>query len=105
MPDYTFADLKKKNVTQLRDIAKEIGIDGSSQMNKEHVLEKICEKLHIDMHVHHEVVGVDKAAIKKQIRELKKERDKYLEEKNGEALRLVRRRIKRLKTKLRSAAV
>ncbi|HID38909.1 MAG TPA: hypothetical protein EYP36_05285 [Calditrichaeota bacterium] len=103
--EYTFAELKRKNVTQLREIAKEIGIDGSSQMNKEHVLEQICGKLHIDMHVHHEVVGVDKAAIKKQIRELKKERHKYLEEKNPEELRKVRRRIKRLKNKLRSATV
>ena len=103
--DYTYADLKKKNVSQLRDIAKEIGIDGSSQMNKEHVLEKICQELHIDMHVHHEVVGIDKAAIKKQIRDLKKERDKYLEEKKPEELRRVRRSIKRLKNKLRSATV
>ncbi|HGY56696.1 MAG TPA: hypothetical protein ENK44_13395 [Caldithrix abyssi] len=105
MAEYTFAELKKKNVSQLRAIAKEVGIDGSSQMNKEHVLEKICQTLHIDMHVHHEVVGVDKAAIKKQIRELKKERDQYLQDKKPEELRRVRRRIKKLKNKLRSATV
>jgi len=75
--DYTFDDLKHKKVAELREIAKEMDheeVQGYTQLNKEHLLEAICKALNIDMHVHHEVVGVDKSVIKSQIKGLKKER-------------------------------
>ena len=103
--DYTFADLKKMNVAQLREVAKAEGVEGYTQLNKEHLLEKICHDLHIDMHVHHEIIGVDKAGLKKQIKELKKKRDEAIDAKNKEELKNVRRQIKKLKNKLRQAMV
>jgi len=103
--EYTYTDLKKKNVTELREIAKQEGIQGYTQLNKEHLLEKICQELNIDMHVHHEVVGVDKVSIKKQIKELKKKRDEFIAAKDYKELKKVRRQIKKMKNKLRRAMV
>ncbi len=103
--EYTFADLKKKNVAELREIAKQEGVEGYTQLNKEHLLEKICHDLNIDMHVHHEVIGVDKFSIKKQIKELKKKRDAFIAGRQKDELKNVRREIKKLKNKLRQAMV
>lgn len=102
---HTYGELKKMTVAQLREVAVAEGIEGSSQMNKEHVLEVICKKLNIDMHVHHRVVGIDKSAIKAQIKKLKKERDQFLQDKKSDEVRKVRKQIKKLKKKLRSAVV
>ena len=102
--EYSYADLKKKNVTELREIAKD-HIQGYTQMNKEHLLEAICKTLNIDMHVHHKVVGIDKSKVKAEIKKLKKERDEHLQAKNRDELVRVRKEIKKLKNKLRSAAV
>ena len=65
----------------------------------------ICEHLHIDMHEHHDVVGVDKSAIKKQIRELKVRRAEALGSKDRTQLKRIRRRIHRLKREIRRATV
>jgi len=102
---YTFSELKKKNVTQLREVAKEAGITGYTQLNKEHLLETICKTLNIDMYVHHQVKGIDKAAIKMEIKKLKKERDGFIQDKKNNELKQVRQKIKKLKNKLRSATV
>ena len=78
---FTFDELKHKTVGQLREIAKEMdheAVKGYTQLNKEHLLEAICKALNLDMHVHHDVVGLDKTKIKKQIKELKIKRDKAL---------------------------
>lgn len=102
--DYTFEELKKKKVTELREIAAGIGdegIQGHTQLNKDHLLAAICEALGIDMHVHHEVTGVDKSAIKTQIKELKKKRNEAISSKNKEELVKVRRKIRNLKKDLR----
>jgi hypothetical protein len=106
--NYTFDDLKHKNVNELRDIAKEMDheeVQGYTQLNKEHLLEALCRALKIDMHVHHEVVGVDKSAIKSQIRELKKKRDETIAQKKPDELKKVRRKIRILKKTLRKAIV
>ena len=106
--DYTYEDLKKKTVAQLKEIAKGIeheAVKGYTQLNKDHLLTAVCKALGIEAHAHHEVVGVDKAGIKKQIRELKKERDKALEGKDRKQLKAVRTEIKALKRKLRRAMV
>lgn len=105
---YTFDDLKHKKVNELRDIAKEMDheeVQGYTQLNKEHLLEAICHALHIDMHVHHEVVGIDKSSIKSQIKELKKQRDEAIAAKKPDELIRVRKKIRNLKKTLRKASV
>jgi protein-arginine kinase activator protein McsA len=106
--EYTFNDLKHMNVSQLRDIAKEIdheAVQGYTQLNKDHLLEAICNALHIDMHVHHEVVGIDKTKIKKQIKELKKQREEILAGEDKSKLPQLRDEVKKLKNQLRAATV
>ena len=106
--EHTFEDLKKKTVAELREIASGIeheAVKGYTQLNKEHLLEAICTALNIDMHVHHEVVGLDKSAIKAKIRELKKKRDEALQAHDHAQLQTVRRRIHKLKRTLRKAMV
>ena len=64
---YTFQELKKKNVGELKEIAKEMeheAVKGYTQMNKDHLLHAICTALGLEEHVHHEVKGMDKAKIK-----------------------------------------
>ena len=105
---HTFEELKKKNVADLREIAKEIeheAVQGYTQLNKEHLLKAICTALNIDMHVHHEVKGVDKAKIKKEIREFKKKRDEAIKSKNSEEQHKARRKIRYLKKVLRRSMV
>lgn len=105
---YTFEELKKKNVDDLRKIAADMeheAVQGYTQMNKEHLLEAICKALNIDMYVHHEVVGIDKSHIKSEIKELKKKRDEAVTAKNRQELKNIRRQIKKLKNKLRKATV
>ncbi len=72
---HTFPELKKKPLAELREIAAGIeheAVKGYTQLNKDHLLAAICKALNIDMHVHHEVKGVDKTAIKTKIREWQK---------------------------------
>jgi hypothetical protein len=57
------------------------------------------------MHVHHEVVGINKGNIKAEIRQLKKERDAAIKEKKKDDIQRIRRKIHRLKKTLRKAAV
>ena len=104
--EVTFEELKGMNVAQMREVAAQIeGFTGYTQMRKDKLLEAICEQLNIDMHVHHEVVGVNKTAIKKQIRELKARRDECLVSRDHEGLKRARRDIHRLKRKLHRATV
>ena len=106
--EYTFQDLKHKTVAELREIAKGIeheAVKGYTQLNKEHLLKAICTALNIDMYVHHEVKGIDKSKIKREIRKLKLERDKVLEAHDHKRLKEVRRQIKKYKNKLRKAMV
>ena len=105
---HTFEELKKKNVADLREIAKDIEhetVQGYTQLNKEHLLKAICTALNIDMHVHHEIKGVDKAKIKKEIREFKKIRDEAIKSKNSEEQHKARRKIRYLKKVLRRSMV
>jgi hypothetical protein len=105
---HTYAELKGKTVAQLREIAAGIdheAVKGHTQMNKEHLLEAICRALNIDMHEHHEVVGVDKAAIKTRIRAMKKKRDEALAAHDAPKVRDTRQEIHKLKRQLRKATV
>lgn len=106
--EYTYKDLKKKTVAELKEIAKGIeheAVKGYTQLNKEHLLEAICKALNIDTFEHHAAVGIDKGSIKGKIKELKKDRDSFIEKKDYKKLREVRREIKKLKNKLRKAMV
>ncbi|MBN2011212.1 Rho termination factor N-terminal domain-containing protein [candidate division KSB1 bacterium] len=105
--DYTFKDLKKKTVAQLREIAATIeheAVQGYTQLNKEHLVEAICKALNIDMFEHHVAKAANKSKIKAQIRSLKLDRDKFIEARNYAELKNVRKQIKTLKNKLRRAA-
>ncbi len=106
--EHTFKELKKKTVAELKELAATIdheAVKGYTQLNKDHLLEAVCKALLIDMHEHHEVVGVDKSVIKIKIRKLKKDRDKALEQKDHKKLKKVRKEIKNLKNELRRATV
>ena len=103
---HTFEELKGKTVAQLREIAAGIeheAVQGHTQLNKDHLLAGICTALGIDMHVHHEIKGINKSSIKSQIKELKKERDQAIDAKDYDKLKSTRLKIRALKKKLRKA--
>lgn len=105
---FTYKELKHKTVAQLKEIAKDIqhdALQGYTQLNKDHLIEALCTALDIPKHEHHDVVGVDKSKIKRQIKELKGQRQKAIEAKNKADLRAVRKQIKSLKRTLRKAMV
>src|SRR6266480_3904575 len=105
--EYTYEQLKHKTVADLREIAKGIeheAVQGYTQLNKEHLLVAISNALGIK-HEHHDVVGVDKAAIKSRIKELKKKRDEALAAHDHAQLKTVRRTIHRLKRQIHKATV
>ncbi len=102
---FTYEELKTKTVAELRDIAKGLSHDavhGYTQMHKDHLLKAICVALNIETHAHHEVVGIDKSALKAQMRALKKERDAALEAHDSEQLANVRHKLHRLNHQLRA---
>jgi hypothetical protein len=104
---HTYQELKHMTLAQLKEIAAEISpaVEGYTQMNKEHLLEAICKALTIDMHVHLEVKGIDKSAVKLKIREWKGKRDAALTDRNREALKLARDHIRSYKRQLRKAMI
>ena len=105
---YTYEELKHKTVAQLREIAAGVdheAVQGASQLNKEHLLTALCTALGIDMHVHHEVKGLNKTALKVKIRELKKQRDSALAAHDHSQLKTVRREIHHLKRMIHRATV
>lgn len=107
MAEYTYEHLKHKTVAELREIAKGIehdAVQGYTQLNKEHLLVAISKALGIK-HEHHDVVGVDKAGIKAQIKELKKKREEALSAHDHAQLKVVRRTIHRLKRRIHKATV
>jgi hypothetical protein len=103
---HTYHELKGKTIQELRDIAKDVenqdAVQGYSQMNKDHLLPALCKALGIETHEHHDVVGVDKLAIKAKIRELKKKRDAALEAHDSVALKAIRRHIHSLNRQIRA---
>lgn len=110
MADYTYEQLHKMTVGELREIAKGIEeerLQGHSQLHKEQLLPILCEVLGVAMH-HHEVVGIDKAPIKQEIRALKARRDALIALKGPETrqeLQNVRRKLRHLRRRLRRAMV
>jgi DNA-binding IclR family transcriptional regulator len=103
---YTYDQLRHKTIADLREIAKSVeqheAVQGYSQMNKEHLLPALCKALGIDTHHHHTAVGIDKAAIKAKMRELKARRAAALEAHDRDALKDVRRHIHHLNRQIRA---
>ncbi len=102
---HTYEELKAKTVADLREIAKGLDSDnvkGYSQMNKSHLLPALCRALGIDVHEHHEVTGIDKAAVKAKIRELKLQRERALDTHDHALLHSLRRQIHHLNHQLRA---
>ena len=105
---YTYEELKKKTVDELREIAKGIeneAVKGYTQMNKDHLLPALCKALGIEAHGHHDVKGIDKVAVKAKIKQLKGERDKALEAHDHAQLKQLRRQMHRLKRRIRNATI
>jgi hypothetical protein len=105
---HTYEELRAMNVAQLRELASGLqseAVQGYTQLNKEHLLAALCKALNIDMHVHHQVVGIDKSAIKGKIKQLKKQRDAALVAKDYVQLKRTRRKIHRLKRRIHKAMV
>jgi hypothetical protein len=107
--DYTWEELHKTPVKRLREIAEELGeheeLHGYLTMHKEELVPALCHVLGIEDHAHHEVVGINKAAIKKRIRALKEKRDEALAAGDSVELKRVRRKIHRLKREIHKATV
>jgi hypothetical protein len=105
---YTYHELKKKTIEELREIAQGIAhesLKGYTQLNKEHLLPALCAALGVDAREHHAVVGIDKSAIKGKLRQLKGERDKAKEAHDHKLLKQIRRHMHRLKRRVRAATV
>ena len=105
---YTYEELSKMNVAELRKIAD--GIDheatkGHSTMHKDKLLPAMCIALGIDTHVHHKVVGIDKTKVKSEIKDLKVKRTAAIEAKNYKQLKEIRDKIHKLKHTLRKSIV
>ena len=103
---YTYHELKEKTIQELREIAKgaenQEAVQGYSQMNKDHLLPALCKALGVAIHEHHDVVGIDKPAIKAKMRDLWKQRDAALEAHDHDTLKSVRRQIHRLNRQIRA---
>jgi len=108
MAEYSYEQLKKKKVDDLRAIAKGLeheAVQGHTQMRKDELLAALCTALGIESHGQKRATGIDKKAVKSRIRELKAERDAAIAAKDKAKLHRVRRRIHRLRHRLRRAAV
>lgn len=105
---YTHNELRHKTLAELREIAKDIqheAVQGYTQLNKEHLVIALCKAMNIEMHEHHVVVGIDKAAIKTRIKELKGRRTSAIAAHDHAQLKAVRRRIHRLKRQIHKNTV
>lgn len=105
---YTHGELRHKTLAELRDIAKDVeheAVQGYTQLNKEHLIRALCTALNIEFHEHHDVVGIDKAAIKTRIKALKTKRDAAIVAHDHAALKRTRRGIHRLKRQIHKATV
>jgi len=105
---YTYEQLSKMTVAELRHIADEMeneDLKGHNTMHKDKLLPILCHVLGVEGHVHHEIKGVNKTKIKKEIRALKVERASALDTHNPAKLHEVREKIHHLKRLLRHYTV
>ncbi|HWI14662.1 MAG TPA: hypothetical protein VNT02_10435 [Burkholderiales bacterium] len=105
---HTYDELKGKTLAELREIAAGVeheAVKGYTQLNKDHLLVALCKALGLEMKEHHQVVGVDKTAIKTRIKDLKRTRDEAVAAHDHDKLKSVRRQIHRLKREIHKATV
>jgi len=105
---YTYEQLSKMTVIELRNIADGMGneeLKGHNTMHKEKLLPLLCHALGVEAHVHHEIKGVNKTKVKQEIRALKVERTAALETHDPAKLHEVREKIHHLKRLLRHYTV
>lgn len=106
MAEHTFEELSNKNVAQLRQLAEGVqheAVQGYKTMHKEDLVKALCAAFGIEARVKKQVVGIDKATVKGQIKELKIKRAQALEVHDHAELKKVRRKIHRLKRKMRKS--
>ena len=105
---YTYHELKGKTIQELRDIAKGVenqdSVQGYSQLNKDHLLPLLCKALGIDAREHHDVVGIDKPAIKAKMHELKQERRSAIDAHDHDRLKSIRRQLHHYNRQIRAHA-
>jgi hypothetical protein len=98
-----YHELEKTTVGKLREMAKEHpDLKGVTAMPKRELVDLLADKLGIEK-PHKVVVGLDKFAIKQEIRALKKLRDEALGQHDRAKVHHVRRKIHQLRHKLRRA--
>jgi excinuclease UvrABC helicase subunit UvrB len=106
---YTYEQLSKMNVNELRKIADGIeheATKGHSVMHKEKLLPALCQALGIEAHVHHHVVvPINKTKIKTEIKQLKAKREAAIQSKDYNQLKEIRDKIHKLKHTLRKSIV
>lgn len=105
---HTYEQLSEMTVVQLREIAKDVdheAVKGFSTMHKEKLLPALCLALGVETHPHHRVVGINKSAVKAEIRKLKAERAAALQSDDRKQFKTVLRKIHYLKRKLRKSIV
>ncbi len=108
MAEHTFEELSGKTVAQLKEIAEGVehdAVHGYKTMHKEDLVKALCNAFGVEARAHREVIGIDKVAIKKEIKKLKEKRAKALEAHDHSELKRVRRKIHRLKRKIRKSMV
>jgi hypothetical protein len=104
---HTYESLKKMTVAELRTLAQGLeheAVQGSSQLNKEHLLPALCQALGIDAHEHHAAHGELKAQGKARMRELKTRRAQAIADGDHEVLRDIRREYHHINHRLRADA-
>jgi len=99
-----YHELQKTTVGKLCEMAAEYDdIEGATGMPKDKLVNALAGKLGIE--IPHKVVsgGIDKSAVKAQIKALKTVRDDALAAKDSEGQRKARKQIHRLRHQLRRA--
>ncbi len=103
---HTYEELHAMTVVQLRALADGIdheAVKGHSTMHKEKLLPAICVALGIEAHAHHSVVGIDKARMKAQIRELKGKKGEALANGDRKGFKEILHQIHQLKKTIRKS--
>ena len=102
---HTYEELRAKTVEQLREIAKTVdneAVKGATQMNKDHLLPALCKALGIDAHTHHHVEGIDKAAVKARMKQLKQQRAAAIDAHDPGLLKSLRRQLHHFNHQIRA---
>ena len=103
---YTFDELNKMTVAELRKIADGIdheAVHGHITMHKEKLVPAICKALGIESHLHHHATIAGKGSMKIEIRSWKKKRAAAIASKDYGQLKEIRQHIHELKVKLRAS--